>query len=196
MSPTVVVAPRATVMRKVLTKPRILETRVPAAMIALERALERATRCPVCLVGGGELVDDVFAGYLCDTSFVGEGEFPAEVVDVDPGDIYGFVVGVVFGGETAAGGGEEEVVDGLVDSAAGDVEPVVDGAEGGDDVAADAGFFFDFAGCGLGSGFVAFWVALGEAPFEAAAAVDAGDDGDGEVAVVKVDDDASCGDLF
>ncbi|CNI99647.1 Uncharacterised protein [Mycobacterium tuberculosis] len=42
-SPTVESEPMATVSRMVLTNPRMRETRVPAAMIALERASLRAT---------------------------------------------------------------------------------------------------------------------------------------------------------
>ncbi len=70
-------------------------------------------------------------------------------------------------------------------------EPVVDGAELGQDPSLDAGLLGDLPGRGLLEGLAVLHVALRQAPLHAAGAVAARDHGDPGDALVHVDDDAA-----
>ena len=134
---------------------------------------------PRRLAGTLEVGGDVFAGATGDVLLVGEREAGGQLGEGDPRDVDGFVIGVVVDAELAAGCREEVVVHGLVDAQPVGGEPVGDGAEGGYGVAGDSGFFGDFASGCFNSGFTAFDVSLGQAPFALTGAVDSGDDGRG-----------------
>src|SRR5687768_6246787 len=84
-----------------------------------------------------------------DPALVREREELAELLERDPGDVDRLVVRVTLDRQRATRGVEEVVVHVLVDPAALDREPVVDGAEEGDDVAPDAGLLLDLADGGL-----------------------------------------------
>ena len=88
------------------------------------------------------------------------------------------MIGVVFDSEFPAHGAQQEVMHNFVDAESGGGEPVVDTAQGCDDLAFDAGFLSNFAAGGLGCCFAGFQVALRQAPLEPAGSVDAGYDGD------------------
>lgn len=121
-----------------------------------------------------------------DAPFVGKGELPCEFLDGHPGHVHGFLVGIVFDGELAAGGAQQVVVHGLVHAVAADREPVVDAAQRRQDIAFDARFLRDLADCRLLVVLFAFRVALGKAPLQPATPVKAGDNRDLEVAVGRV----------
>ena len=115
-------------------------------------------------------------GQVSDAAFVGKGELPREFPDGHPCHVHGFLVRIVFDGELAAGGTQQIMVDGLVDTVAADGEPVVDAAQRRQDVAFDAGFFGDLADRGLLVVFLALRVALRKAPLQPSAPIKAGND--------------------
>lgn len=123
------------------------------------------------------------ACHAYDSTFVWVGQAGGDAIDAYPFHHFCFVIWIVFYGECAVEGFEEEVVDDFVDAAIVAGEPVVDGCEVAQDAAVYAGFFGYFAYGGLFCGFGSFEVAFGEAPFEASATVSTGDDGDVGVAV-------------
>lgn len=102
-----------------------------------------------------------------DAPLIGEGKLPGQLLDGDPGNVHGLLVGIVLDGQFTAGGTQQVVVHGLVDPVPADGKPVVDAAQGGQDGALDAGFLGDFSDRRLFIVLFALRVALGQAPLEA-----------------------------
>lgn len=136
------------------------------------------------------------AGSGDDAPLIGERQVLRQRVERDPGGVDGLLVRVVLDGEVAAGGAQQEMMDELVDAVAADGEPVVDAAEGGDDIAVHTGLLSDLAAGRLGGCLTEFQVALRQAPFEPAGPVDACDDRHLEGGRIEVDHDAARGDLL
>ena len=115
MSATYVVEPIAMASIAVRTNPRTREMRVPDAMraTALPRRADAPSRvslarsgvvCAVEVVVLSELMRlDYLSSHFGDSAFVEEGESAREFDERNPGDVDGFVIGVVFDGEFAAG---------------------------------------------------------------------------------------------
>ena len=85
---------------------------------------------------------------------------------------------------------------GLVDAVPADGEPVVDAAQRRQDLAFDAGFLGDFADRRFLVVLLALRVSLRQAPFQAAAAVKAGDNRHAEFGVGRVHHHAAGGDFL
>lgn len=119
-----------------------------------------------------------FAGEVGDAPFIRKGQFARQFLDGHPSHVHGLLVGIVLDGELTAGGPQQVVMDRLVHPVPADGEPVVDAAQRGEDASLDAGFFGDLPDSRFLVVFLALWMALWEAPFQASAAVKAGDDRD------------------
>ena len=99
------------------------------------------------------------------------------------------MIRVSFHRQFAAGLFEREVMDQLVHALRGTGEPVVDGGDGIDHLAQDAGLFMHFAHSGLLRGLAFFDMPLRQAPFEMAGAGMTGDNGH---AVLVIENQTAC----
>lgn len=117
-----------------------------------------------------------FPGQVGDAPFIGEGQFAGEFLDGNPGHVHCFLVRIILDGELAARGPQEVMMNGFVDAVPADGKPVVDASQRGEDVPLDAGFLSNLADRGLLVVFLALRMPLGQAPFQASAAIKAGDD--------------------
>ena len=96
----------------------------------------------------------------------GKESFAGQLLDGNPRDVHGFLVGIILDGQFPARGPQQVVVHGLVDAVAADGEPVVDASQRRQDLAFDAGFLGDLADGGFLVAFLAFRMALRQAPFQ------------------------------
>ena len=122
-----------------------------------------------------------------DAPLVGVGEATGDVVETHPFDLLGLVIRIVLRGEVAADRLEEEMVDDLVNTMVVTGEPVVNGSQMAQYAPRDAGLLGDLAHSRLLGRLGALQVALGKAPFEAASAVAARNDGGHRAALLDVD---------
>ena len=125
------------------------------------------------------------SGRIDQAALVRVGQLCPDVGQWHPGHLGDLDVGV---GQLTAGGAQQVVAHGLVDAAALGDEPEVDGAEFGQDLAADAGLFLDLADGGLLGCLAGFDVTLGQRPEQPTVPVGAADEGAPGYVALEVDD--------
>ena len=140
-----------------------------------------------------EVLGKDFPGEVGDAALIGEGQAAPQVRQRNPGHVHRLVVRIIFDGEVAAAGFEQEMVHGFVDAVAAHGEPVVNTAQRSQDAAVDSGLLGNLADRGRLVVFTVFRMAFRQAPFKAAAAVEAGDDGNPLFLGGGVHDDSACG---
>ena len=105
----------------------------------------------------------------CYLSFVRVAQNIVQIGEIHPNGILGLMVGVSFDGQFAANLPQCEVVHEFVHALAGAGEPIVDGGDGIDHLAQDAGFLMHFAHCRLLRRLAFFDVSLRQTPFQMSA---------------------------
>ena len=106
----------------------------------------------------------------CYLPFVRIAQHIVQISKIHPNGVFGLMVGIAFDGQLAADLPQREVVHQLVHALAGTSEPIVDGGDGIDHLAQNAGFLMHFAHGRLLRRFAFFDMSLRQAPFQMPAA--------------------------